>query len=139
MKLAERQHRLAVGLLVKRHRGAEAVGVVRLGRAVVDHDPLVRHDLQEAHQVRETLLAALEHAHHVEPPEPALADIGLVALDAKPGRAIPFGQGLRIHPGGEHLFARMVEQLHHDDLAIERPGPERVSHVLHRSSPLLPR
>jgi hypothetical protein len=57
------------------HRGAETIRVVGIGRAIIHHDPLDRHDLQNAHEVREALLLALEYAHHVEPSDPAFADI----------------------------------------------------------------
>lgn len=53
--LAQRQKRLAVSVLIESHRGAEMLGVAGIGRAIAHHDPLVRHELQKVHEVREAL------------------------------------------------------------------------------------
>src|SRR3546814_16041872 len=69
--------------LIEGNRHVEALRVVGGRGTIVHHDQLIRYDLQEAHETGEALLLALEHAHHVEAPHPALADIGLVVLDGE--------------------------------------------------------
>ena len=118
VELAQRQHRLSIGLLVEDDRHPEACRVIVDVGPVIQHQPLDRNDFEVVEAIR---VHGAVSGNHVEARSTSRAHVHLADRAGEPIGTEPLAEGIGIGPRGEHRVARGVENSNEDDLTIERP------------------
>src|SRR5690349_17622943 len=78
MQLPQRDHGLAVALLINRNRGAKTAWIVIDVRTVIDLDQVWRLDAPKAHAIR---ISMAVWGEHVEAPNAAHANVDFLSFD----------------------------------------------------------
>src|SRR5258708_10647770 len=118
IQLPQRDHGLAVALLIERNRGAKTAWIVIHVRTVINLDQVRRLDAPQAHSIRKSLAVWGEH---VEAPHAADANVDLLGFALEPRRPEPVRQMLRFCPGSKDDITLCLDDTRQNDLVLDIP------------------
>src|SRR3984893_9919860 len=118
MQLPQRDHGLAVALLIERNRGAKTGWIIIHVRTVIDLDQVRRLDEPQAHSNSEYLAVCGEHG---KSPHAADANVDFLGFDLEPRRPEPVRQMLRFCPGSKNDITLCLDDTRENNLALDIP------------------